>query len=110
VRINIMREIATHMTEALSRVRELTTERVGQRLARTLVRLAELCGRRTADGIQIEYAVTRQELAELTGTTLYTVSRTLSQWEDGGLLSSSGRRLVVRSPQRLEALANTADD
>jgi CRP-like cAMP-binding protein len=110
VRMNIMREITSHMTDALSRVRELTTERVGQRLARTILRLMEQCGRPTEDGILIDHAVTRQELAEFAGTTLYTVSRTLSQWEADGLLGSAGRRLVVRSPQSLEALANTVDE
>ena len=30
----------------------------------------------------------RQELAELAGTTLYTVSRTLSAWEDQGIVES----------------------
>jgi len=110
VQTNIMREIASHMTDALTRVRELTTERVGQRLARTILRLMEQCGRPTQEGIRIEHAVTRQELAELTGTTLYTVSRTLSQWEADGLLSSVGRRLVIRSPGKLQALAHSADD
>jgi CRP-like cAMP-binding protein len=110
VRTNIMREIASHMTDAMSRVRELTTERVGQRLARTIVRLMGQSGRRTRDGIVIEPALTRQELADLTGTTLYTVSRTLSQWEADGLVRSARRRLLVRSPQGLEALAHARED
>jgi CRP-like cAMP-binding protein len=107
VRTNIMREIASHMTDALARVRELTSERVGQRLARALVRLMGQCGRPTDGGVLIAHALTRQELADLTGTTLYTVSRTLSQWQADGVLHSAGRRLVVRSPRRLEALART---
>jgi CRP-like cAMP-binding protein len=110
VRTNIMREIASHMTDALSRVRELTTERVGQRLARAIVRLMAQSGRPDGDAIAIEHIPTRQELADLTGTTLYTVSRTLSQWEADGLVRSGRRRLLVRSPQGLEALAEAADD
>lgn len=110
VRTNIMREIASHMTDALSRVRELTTERVGQRLARTLLRLVQQCGRPTEGGILIQHSLTRQELAELTGTTLYTVSRTLSEWEADGVVGSVGRRLVVRSRSKLEALAHAGDD
>ena len=45
-------------------------------------------------------------LADLTGTTLYTVSRTLSQWEAEGILQSRRRHLVIRSPHRLAALAD----
>ncbi len=110
VRTNLMREMASHMTDALTRVRELTTERVGQRLAHTLLRLIRQCGRPTPDGVLIAHPLTRQELAELTGTTLYTVSRTLSQWEADGVLRSEHRRLLVRSPERLEALAHESED
>jgi len=92
VRTNITREIAAHMNDALTRVRELTTERP------------------VADGVLIAHVLTRQELAELAGTTLYTASRTLSQWQADGILGSAGRRLVVRSPRRLETLAQAAAD
>ena len=51
VRVNIMRELAMHMTAALTRVRELTTASVDQRLAHTILRLAEQCGRPDKDGV-----------------------------------------------------------
>lgn len=104
VRHNITREMAGHMTEALTRVRELTTERVAQRLAHTLLRLTHQCGEPTEDGILIAFPLTRQALADLTGTTLYTVSRTLSRWQADGVIRSSGRRLIVLEPGRLDAL------
>jgi len=110
VRTNIMREMTAHMTDALTRVRELATERVGQRLAHTLLRLMRQGGQPTPDGVLIPYLLTRQELSELTGTTLYTVSRLLSKWQADGVLQSAGRRLIIRSPRRLQALTITDDD
>ena len=110
VRVNIMREMATHMTDALTRVRELTTARVGQRLAHTLVRLARQCGQPCPEGVLISQPLTRQELADLTGTTLYTVSRTLSEWEARGLLETRKRLLLLRAPKQIEALAGSDDD
>jgi CRP-like cAMP-binding protein len=109
VRTNIMREMTAHMTDALTRVRELTTESVGQRLAHTLLRLMRQCGQPTDQGVLIAHPLTRQELAELAGTTLYTVSRTLSQWQADGILRSSQRRLLVRAPTRLERLAHALE-
>ena len=109
VRTNIMREMTSHMTDALTRVRELTTERVGQRLAHTLLRLMRQCGKTTDEGVLITHPLTRQELAELTGTTLYTVSRTLSQWQAEGILHSTKRRLLVREPDRLEQIAEAPE-
>jgi CRP-like cAMP-binding protein len=107
VRVNIMREMATHMTDALTRVRELTTSRVGPRLAHTLLRLARQCGQRVPEGVLIAQPLTRQELADLTGTTLYTVSRTLTKWESMGLLESRHRCLLLRSLPKLEDLSGS---
>lgn len=110
VRVNIMREMATHMAEALTRVRELTTARVDQRLAQTLVRLARQCGQRETEGVLITQPLTRQELADLAGTTLYTVSRTLTKWESQGLIESRKRLLLLRSPEQLLHAAGAAED
>jgi CRP-like cAMP-binding protein len=106
VRANIMREMAAHMTDALTRVHELANKRVSQRLAHALLRLAQQCGRPGAAGaVVLMQSLTRQELADLTGTTLYTVSRTLSQWTSEGILGAEGRRLVIRDLAGLERLA-----
>jgi CRP-like cAMP-binding protein len=107
VRVNIMKEMATHMAEALTRVRELTTERVGQRLAQALLRLARQCGQTGPDGVLITQSLTRQELADLTGATLYTVSRTLAKWESLGLLESRKRLLLLKSLKGIEEVADT---
>jgi CRP/FNR family transcriptional regulator, nitrogen oxide reductase regulator len=105
VRVNIMREMTTHMTDALTRVRELTTARVGPRLAQTLLRLSRQVGQAGPEGVLITQPLTRQELAELTGTTLYTVSRTLAKWESQGLLESRRRLLLIKSVKKLEEVA-----
>jgi CRP/FNR family transcriptional regulator, nitrogen oxide reductase regulator len=105
VRVNIMREMAMHMTAALTRVRELTTASVDQRLAHTLLRLAQQCGRPEPGGVLIAQPLTRQEIADLTGTTLYTASRTLAKWESQGLLETRQRMLLVRAIRQLEAIA-----
>jgi len=110
VRVNIMREMATHMTEALTRVRELTTARVDVRLAHTLLRLGRQCGRHTPEGVLITQPLTRQEIADLTGTTLYTVSRTLTKWESMGLLASRKRLLLLRSLEKLEEVGGAEDE
>ncbi|HEU4703879.1 MAG TPA: Crp/Fnr family transcriptional regulator [Conexibacter sp.] len=110
VRVNLMREMALHMTDALTRVRELTSARVGQRLAHALLRLSRQCGQPDPAGVLIAQPLTRQELADLTGATLYTVSRTLARWEADGILESRQRRLLLKSLKQLEQIAVTDDD
>ena len=61
------------------RFKELASERVGPRVARQLVRLMESMGRQVEGGIEID--ISREELAQMTGTTLFTVSRLFSAWK-----------------------------
>jgi CRP-like cAMP-binding protein len=97
--------IAERMRELQDRFRELATERVAQRVARALVRLTRQAGRRTDEGILIDLPLSRQDLAEMTGTTLFTVSRLLSGWETDGILAVGRQKVVVRNPHRLVAIA-----
>jgi CRP-like cAMP-binding protein len=110
LRTNILEEIARHMTDALARVQELTTERVSQRLARTLLRLAAHGGRREGTAIDIVHPITRQELADLVGATLFTVSRLLARWQDQRIIESTRSRVRVLDPAALDALTAAPGD
>jgi len=103
--INAVKILAGHVRDFQNRYRELATERVERRLARTVLRLASQTGRKTEEGVLIDIPLTRQDLAEMTGTTLFTVSRILSQWEGQGLVLASRERLVVRFPHGLVSIA-----
>jgi len=102
---NAMHIMAGHVQEYQERYRQLATERVERRLARTLIRLASQVGVKTNEGILINLPLTRQDLAEMTGTTLYTVSRTLSQWEADGLVVAGREKVVIRSTHGLVSIA-----
>lgn len=97
--------VTQRMTEVQGQLQELATERVARRVARALQRLAAQLGRKTERGILIDLALSRQNLAELTGTTLYTVSRLLTAWEAEGVLEVGRERVVVRSPHGLARIA-----
>lgn len=88
------------------RFRELATERVERRVARTLIRLYRDVGSAGNNGdLQINMPLSRQDVAEMTGTTLYTVSRILSQWEKEGLVSSRRNQITLHKPQLLDCIA-----
>jgi CRP-like cAMP-binding protein len=110
LRTRILEEIARHMTDALSRVQELTTERVSQRLAKTLLRLTASGGRASGSAIEIVHPITRQELADLVGATLFTVSRLLARWEDRGLIRSARGHITVLDTEALHTEAAHPDD
>ncbi len=102
----VARELSTRLREAESRIRELQTERVERRLARTLLRLATKTGTKTAEGIELGLPLRRQDLAELAGTTLSTASRILSGWDERGIILAGRERVVLRTPHLLVAIAD----
>lgn len=103
--LNAVRLLAGHVREFQDRYRELATERVERRLARAILRLASQTGRKTDEGVLLDLPITRQDLAEMSGTTLYTVSRILSQWESQGIILSGRERVVIRFPHGLVSIA-----
>ncbi len=57
-------------------------------------------------GVLIVPPMTRQDIAAIVGTTLFTASRLLSEWEDRGLMESSRARVRLRSLEGLRLLAS----
>ena len=102
---NLLRIVSAHTQEALSRVRELATETVAQRLARTLLRLGTQIGHREPDGAVLVDHITQQELAQISGTTLFTVSRTLTEWQEQGIVETGRQRYRIVEPERLKGVA-----
>jgi len=105
VAINAVRFIAERLHDLQRRYRQLMTERVERRVARALLRLVRDAGRRLATGVEIDFPVSRQDIAEMTGTTLYTVSRLMSSWEERGILGGGRQRIVLLKPHALVAIA-----
>lgn len=105
IAMNAVRLIGARYLDVQVRLRELSTEKVERRIAHTILRLATQAGRRTARGIEIAFPLSRQDLAEMSGTTLHTVSRTLSAWEERGLVDCGRRRVVVANADLLEQIA-----
>lgn len=93
--MNALRLMAGRFRELQERYRELATERVEQRVARALLRLERQAGRPLEQGTLIALSLSRQDLAEMTGTTLYTVSRIFSQWEHQGLIKTGREKVVI---------------
>jgi CRP-like cAMP-binding protein len=107
IAINSLRMVVERLDDIQKRYLELQTERVEQRIARALLRMMKQSGRKIGEGILIDFRLSRQDLADYTGTTLYTVSRTLSSWEKKGWVTSGRERIVVADPHALVAFAET---
>ncbi len=103
---NTYKTVGVRLTEAQDRIVEMATERVEQRVASAILKLANQTGRQTDDGIEIDFPISRQDISEMTGTTLHTVSRFLSAWEHDGLVKSARQRITVTQGHQLTLIAN----
>jgi CRP-like cAMP-binding protein len=101
----VLQTMGARLDEAHTRVVEMSTQEVERRVAHALLRLVKQAGRPVETGLRIDFPITRQDVAEMTGTTLHTVSRILSAWEEQGLVEGGRQKIVVCDPHRLVALA-----
>ena len=104
-----MELVSVRMRELQERYHELATLPVPQRLARTLLRLVDRFGKDGDHGIGLGVRLSRQDLAEMTGTTLYTVSRILSGWASEEVVRSGRRRVEILDIAALEEIARVND-
>jgi CRP-like cAMP-binding protein len=105
--ISVARFIAARLHELQVQYRQLATEKVERRIARALIRLVQQAGKRVESGVLIDLPLSREDIAQMTGTTLYTVSRLVSRWEADGILEAGRQRMVITRPH---ALVSIADD
>ena len=108
--VNAMQTIGQRLQEAHTRIREMATEEVERRVAHAVLRLIRQAGKPEAAGIRIDFPISRQDIAEMTGTTLHTVSRILAAWEAKGLVEGGRQKLLVRDAHRLQLLAEGAPE
>jgi CRP-like cAMP-binding protein len=105
IAINTARFLARRFHELQIQHRQLMTERVERRVARALLKLADNAGRQAPGGVEIDFPLSRQDLAEMTGTTLFTVSRLLSGWDEKKLIKAERQRVTVLDAAGLLSIA-----
>ncbi|MBC7281607.1 Crp/Fnr family transcriptional regulator [Hoeflea sp.] len=102
---NAYRTIGARLQDTQSRVMEMSTRQVEQRVAGAVMRLAQQSGRKTEHGVEIDFPISRQDIAEMTGSTLHTVSRLMSAWEEEGIVRSGRQKVTVTDPHALMLVA-----
>ena len=97
--------VGDRLGELNTRVIEMSSQHVEQRIARALLRLINQSGRKVEQGIEINFPITRKDVSEMTGTTLQTVSRLLSSWEKSGFVVSKRKQIIICNPHQLTVLS-----
>ncbi len=101
IAIKLLSIVFERLDEVQNRYMELCTEKVEQRVARTLARLIKTSGLKTVHGICLDIPLSRQNIADYTGTTVFTASRILSEWEKIGWIKSEREKITIVKPHAL---------
>ena len=97
--------LTQRLVELTNRLTEMTGGRVEARIARLFLKLADSMGRPGTDGITIPMVLSRQELADLTGTTIETCIRIMSRWGKDDIVRTEKDGFVLVDSTALEELA-----
>jgi CRP-like cAMP-binding protein len=99
LRTNVDHILINELVEMEKRFREMATERAPSRLALSLLRLHKQIGKNRKHGVVLSFS--REELAQMAGTTVFTVSRLLSRWSELGLVNACREEVIVNDDERL---------
>jgi CRP/FNR family transcriptional regulator, nitrogen oxide reductase regulator len=105
ISLNSLHLVVKRLVEVWDRLWDLSTAQVERRIARALLRLKPVAGRAVKGGPAIDLAMSHQDLADLVGTTPYTVSRILRRWKRQGLVTARRTLIRITWPHRLAAIA-----
>lgn len=97
--------LTLRLAELTRRLAELTGARVEARFARLFLKLAHQIGRADRGGSFVPMALSRQELADLTGTTIETTIRIMSRWQKDDVLLTEKDGFVIRDADSLTDIA-----
>ncbi len=100
--------IGRRLRDAHASVKSLAVDPVEARLAATLLRLARE-GAKVKRGTALPFHLTRQSLADMTGTTVETTIRIVSRWLKDGLLQDEGGRFILKDVDALTELVGGED-
>jgi CRP-like cAMP-binding protein len=103
LRRNVSCVLLVALNQLEVRFREISTDKIAPRLSAQLVRLSKQVGKTTSG--EIEIRLSQADLARLTGTTIFTINRLLSRWEQEGILKTERQAVRVLNVSRLTELS-----
>lgn len=109
IALNLVRTAGARLREVQERLREVATQRVEQRIAHALLRLASHTSFRE-ERTEIAFPLTRQDVADMCGATLYTASRVLTAWERAGYITTRRKHLNILDLDAIGRIADGAPD
>ena len=97
----IIGTLGRRLRDAVDTIRNLAVERVEKRIASLLVKMADKIGERDKTAVKLNLPLTRQDIAEMVGTTVETTIRIMSRWTKDGIIKSSGKKIIILNMDKM---------
>lgn len=97
-------QVGDRMKESHETLKNIALERVEARIASLLLKLADKTGKKTGSETVIDMKLTKQDIAEMVGTTVETSIRTMSKLKKGGIVAEKEGRIVIKNLEKLKSL------
>jgi CRP/FNR family transcriptional regulator len=98
--------LTRRLIELTQKLAQLSSGEVELRLAALFLKLADRMGQKAGAGIVIPMALSRQDLADLVGTTIETAIRIMSRWNRDGVVRTERTSFVIPDRKALERIAS----
>lgn len=99
-------QLGDRMKSSYDSLKNIALERVEARIAALLLKLANKVGVETKDGLLIDMRLTKQDIADMTGTTVETSIRTFSKFKKEGLLTDADGKFIIKDREGLTQLSS----
>ena len=99
-------QLGDRMKSSYDSLKNIALERVEARIAALLLKLAGKVGIETKEGLLIDMRLTKQDVADMVGTTVETSIRTFSKFKKQGLLADSDGKIIIKDRKGLAALSS----
>lgn len=110
IALRIIEDLAHKLRDAHDLIRALSSETVEKRIATVLLKLAEKAGKAEERGIRLKIPLSRQDLADMAGTTIETAIRVLSKFSRERLVLKEGKNIIILDRAALSALSHSSGE
>ncbi len=106
----IIMDLSRKLRDASQTLKEVASERVERRIASLLLRLGEYYGVKKGNVIELNFPLTRQEIADMCGTTVETAIRVMSRLTKEGIIETERGTIRLLVPVELKKLIDSSSD
>lgn len=103
--LKVLDIVAKRLSDAQEMIRQLSASSIESRIVYTLLKLSEKLGEQKEVGLLIQIPLSRNDIAEMTGTTPETASRIMSQLQREGIIKTGRKWIAIKDVRKLKELS-----